>query len=201
MTDLAKTADLVLLLVDASYGFEMETFEFLNQLQLHGFPKVVGALTHLDAFKANKALQNTKKALKNRFWTEIYKGAKLFDLSGVVNGKYLKHEVKRLSLYIARIKFRPLVWRNSHPYCLVDRVEDATRAPPPGQPAPDKRDVAVYGYLRGTHLKQGTMLHLIGAGDFAISSIAALEDPCPMQGQTERNTLKVKDNLLYVISC
>ena len=57
MTDLAKTADLVLLMVDASYGFEMETFEFLNQLQLHGFPKVVGALSHLDAFKANKSLQ------------------------------------------------------------------------------------------------------------------------------------------------
>lgn len=42
MTDLAKVADLVILMIDASYGFEMETFEFLNQLQLHGFPKVVG---------------------------------------------------------------------------------------------------------------------------------------------------------------
>jgi len=40
MLDLAKTADLVLLLVDGSYGFEMETFEYLNMLQTHGFPKV-----------------------------------------------------------------------------------------------------------------------------------------------------------------
>ncbi|CAM9799757.1 unnamed protein product, partial [Heterosigma akashiwo] len=39
MVDLAKIADLVLLMVDASYGFEMETFEFLNILQVHGFPK------------------------------------------------------------------------------------------------------------------------------------------------------------------
>ena len=68
MTDLSKVADLVLLLTDASYGFEMETFEFLNQLQLHGFPKVVGVMTHLDGFKANKTLQKTKKALKQRFW-------------------------------------------------------------------------------------------------------------------------------------
>ena len=36
MCDLAKTADLVLLLVDASFGFEMETFEFLNILKTHG---------------------------------------------------------------------------------------------------------------------------------------------------------------------
>lgn len=68
MTDLAKVADLVLLMIDASYGFEMETFEFLNLLQLHGFPKVMGVLTHLDSFKANKTLQKTKKALKQRFW-------------------------------------------------------------------------------------------------------------------------------------
>jgi len=51
MVDIAKTADLVLLLVDASFGFEMEIFEFLNILKTHGFPKVMGVLTHLDKFK------------------------------------------------------------------------------------------------------------------------------------------------------
>ncbi len=40
MVDLAKVADLVLLVIDGSFGFEMETFEFLNMLQTHGFPKV-----------------------------------------------------------------------------------------------------------------------------------------------------------------
>ncbi len=35
MIDAAKYADLVLLLVDGSFGFEMETFEFLNILQVH----------------------------------------------------------------------------------------------------------------------------------------------------------------------
>lgn len=34
MIDLAKVADLVLLLVDASFGFEMEIFEFLNICQV-----------------------------------------------------------------------------------------------------------------------------------------------------------------------
>lgn len=41
MLDCAKIADLVLLCVDAKFGFEMETFEFLNILQTHGFPKVM----------------------------------------------------------------------------------------------------------------------------------------------------------------
>lgn len=38
----------VLLLVDASYGFEMEHFEFLNICQAHGMPKIMGVLNHLD---------------------------------------------------------------------------------------------------------------------------------------------------------
>ena len=37
MIDAAKYADLVLLLVDGAFGFEMETFEFLNILQARSF--------------------------------------------------------------------------------------------------------------------------------------------------------------------
>lgn len=74
MIDASKYADLVLLLVDGSLGFEMETFEFLNLLQVQGFPKVMGVLTHLDSFKDAKKLRKTKKDLKHRFWAEIYQG-------------------------------------------------------------------------------------------------------------------------------
>lgn len=62
----------VLMLIDASFGFEMETFEFLNICQVHGFPRIMGVLTHLDSFKNNKTLRKTKKNLKHRFWTEVY---------------------------------------------------------------------------------------------------------------------------------
>jgi ribosome biogenesis protein BMS1 len=36
MMDAAKVADLVLLMIDGSFGLEMETFEFLNLLQVGG---------------------------------------------------------------------------------------------------------------------------------------------------------------------
>lgn len=106
MLDCAKIADLVLLCVDAKFGFEMETFEFLNVLQTHGFPKVMGVFTHLDLFRTPKNLRKTKKLLKHRFWTEIYEGAKMFYFSGVIHGKYLKNEVKQLALFISRVKVR-----------------------------------------------------------------------------------------------
>ena len=67
----------VLLLIDASFGFEMEIFEFLNICQVHGFPKIMGVLTHLDLLKNNKALKKTKKKLKTRFWTEVYQVIKM----------------------------------------------------------------------------------------------------------------------------
>ena len=51
-------------------------------LQVHGFPKVLGVLTHLDLFSKPKLLRKAKKTLKARFWVEVYQGAKLFYLSG-----------------------------------------------------------------------------------------------------------------------
>ena len=83
MIDLAKITDLALLLIDASIGFEMETFEFLSLLNNHGMPNVMGILTHLDYFTLNKVLRKTKKKMKKRFWKEVYDGAKLFYLSGL----------------------------------------------------------------------------------------------------------------------
>lgn len=49
-----------------------ETFEFLNLLQTHGFPKVLGVLTHLDTFKNAAKMNKVKKTLKQRFWTEVF---------------------------------------------------------------------------------------------------------------------------------
>jgi hypothetical protein len=73
------------------FNSTQETFEFLNVLQVHGFPRIMGVLTHMDEFKSAKTLKNTKKQMKHRFWTEIYQGAKLFYLTGLhANGRYKK---------------------------------------------------------------------------------------------------------------
>ncbi|XP_027165394.1 ribosome biogenesis protein BMS1 homolog [Coffea eugenioides] len=197
MIDAAKIADLALLLIDGSYGFEMETFEFLNILQNHGFPKVMGVLTHLDKFKDVKKLKKTKQRLKHRFWTEIYDGAKLFYLSGLIHGKYSKREIHNLARFISVMKFPPLSWRLSHPYILVDRFEDVT--------APEKvhmdnkcdRNVTLYGYLRGCNLKKGTKVHIAGVGDCNLAGITALADPCPLPSAAKKKGLRDKEKLFY----
>lgn len=193
MIDIGKVADLVLLMIDGSFGFEMETMEFLNVLQSHGFPKVIGVLTHLDLIKKAKTLKATKKRLKQRFWTEIYDGAKLFYLSGIINGRYPDTEIQNLSRFIGVMKFRPLIFRNAHPYVLADRMEDLTpredvRANPKGD-----RTITVYGYLHGTHLRPSQRVHIPGAGDLSITSIEKLNDPCPLPTQDSEKRRKLSD--------
>ncbi|XP_075466527.1 ribosome biogenesis protein BMS1 homolog isoform X2 [Ascaphus truei] len=197
MIDLAKVADLVLMLIDASFGFEMETFEFLNICQVHGFPKIMGVLTHLDSFKNNKQLRKVKKRLKHRFWTEVYQGAKLFYLSGMVYAEYQKQEIRNLGRFISVMKFRPLVWQTSHPYLLADRMEDLTNPEDIRVNAKCDRKVSLYGYLRGAHLKNRSQVHIPGVGDFALSEISFLPDPCPLPGQQKKRSLNEKEKLIY----
>ncbi|XP_061088772.1 ribosome biogenesis protein BMS1 homolog [Conger conger] len=197
MIDLAKVADLVLMLIDASFGFEMETFEFLNICQVHGFPRIMGVLTHLDSFKNNKALRKTKKRLKHRFWTEVYQGAKLFYLSGMVHGEYQTQEVRNLGRFISVMKFRPLVWQTSHPYVLADRMEDLTDPETLRVDPKCDRTVCLYGYLRGTYLKNKSQVHIPGVGDYGVADISFLPDPCALPETLKKRALNEKERLLY----
>ena len=85
MIDVAKVADLVLLMIDSSFGFEMETFEFLNICQVHGMPRIMGVLTHMDLLANQKQLKKIKKKLKHRFWTEIYQVSCPLEINSFLN--------------------------------------------------------------------------------------------------------------------
>ncbi|KAL8951994.1 MAG: hypothetical protein Q9222_002062 [Ikaeria aurantiellina] len=210
MIDVSKVADIVLLMIDGNYGFEMETMEFLNVLAASGMPgNIFGILTHLDLFRKPSTLKDAKKRLKHRFWGELYQGAKLFYLSGVINGRYPDREIHNLSRFLSVMKNpRPLVWRNSHPYCLADRVLDITPPTLLEENPKCDRTVALYGYLRGTNLpSQGARVHVPGVGDLSVSQIEALPDPCPTPfmdqevakatGKSTRRRLDERQKLLF----
>ena len=180
MIDAAKVADLILLVIDASFGFEMETFEFLNIAAAHGMPKVIAVLTHLDKMRDGKQVRRTKKTLKDRIWAELYDGAKVFYLSGITTtGDYLNREVLNLARFISVAKHARVKWRNDHPYVLADRVEDIT---PESMQSHTNRSIAAYGYLRGTPLRMAAdewRVHLAGVGDLVAKNVEQLPDPCP----------------------
>ncbi len=210
MIDISKIADIVLLMIDGNFGFEMETMEFLNILSASGMPgNVFGILTHLDLFRKPGTLRDAKKRLKHRFWSELYQGAKLFYLSGVINGRYPDREVHNLSRFISVMKNpRPLIWRNSHPYCLADRFLDVTPPTTIEEDPKCDRTVALYGYLRGTNFPaEGARVHVPGVGDLSVSMIEGLPDPCPTpfmdqaiakaSGKSGRRRLGEKQKVLF----
>ena len=90
------------------------------------------------------------------------------------------------------------MWRNTHPYVIVDRHEDITHPNRLSEDPTCDRSVTFYGYVRGSHLKPGTKMHLIGAGDYEMSELSVMPDPCPLPDSNKRNTnLSKKDALLF----
>ncbi|MCL7029351.1 hypothetical protein MKW94_001903 [Papaver nudicaule] len=190
MIDAAKYADAVILLIDANYGFEMETFEFLNLLQVHDMPKVTGVLTYLDELKDEETQTITKQRLMDQFRTDIYEEARIFCLSGFHHEMYQEHEIRELANFLLAMEFQTLSWRATHPYLLVDRFEDVT---PPDEVQMDRkcnRNIILYGYLRGCDFKKGTKVHIAGVGDYPLADISISDDPCPLQ-PVDSDELKV----------
>lgn len=210
MVDISKVADIVLLMIDGNFGFEMETMEFLNILAASGMPgNVFGILTHLDLFRKPQTLKDAKKRLKNRFWSELYQGAHLFYLSGVINGRYPDREIHNLSRFLSVMKNpRPLIWRNSHPYTIIDSFRDITHPTKVEEDEKCDRTIVLSGYLRGTNFAaEGQRVHIPGLGDYTITAMESLPDPCATPymdqqvakatGKTGRRRLDEKEKKLH----
>ncbi|RNA13178.1 Ribosome biogenesis bms1, partial [Brachionus plicatilis] len=135
MIDAAKVADLVLLMIDSSFGFEMETFEFLNICQVHGFPRIMG--------------------------------------------------------------FKDIGYRLNHSFIVCDRLEDLTQPDLIRQNEKCDRNVCLYGYVRGSGLKNKSNVHIPGVGDFQLNDVSFLSDPCPLPDKEKKRTLDDRERLIY----
>ena len=102
-----------------------------------------------------------------------------------MDGLYHQQEIHNLARFISVMKFRPLIWRNSHSYVLVDRIEDRTNEEKLRQDPFTDRKAIFYGYVRGTFLKDNLKVCVAGAGDYRVKSVKSLPDPCPLPDKTK----------------
>lgn len=100
-----------------------------------------------------------------------------------------------LTSFRSVLQFRPLVWRNTHPYVLVDRHEDITHPNLTDKDPTCDRSVVCYGYVRGSHLKAGQKVHLIGVGDFNMAEIETLPDPCPIPDKEQKVCARIGEDI------
>ncbi|RHW68491.1 AARP2CN (NUC121) domain protein [Trypanosoma brucei equiperdum] len=190
MCDVAKVADLILLMVDGSFGFEMETFEFLNIAQVHGFPRMFGIVSHLDQLKTGKALRKKKRFLRHRFWHEVAAGAKVLCLAPMVRGMYRSTDVLKLHRLLICVEPKIQNWRNTHSCVVVDRYEDITAPQNVVDNEKCNRTIAFYGYARGRPMKVEQLVHIPGLGDFPIMHLSHQDDPCAFDEKNARGESK-----------
>lgn len=194
LVDLAKVPDIVLSVIgrranaDVSIGFEMETFEFLSVLQIHGFPRLLGVATHLDHLRDNKQKKKMQKSLRRRFQVEVPPESKLFFVKSLKKGLYDFRDVHNLSRFISVINPRPLAFKRQHPHVLVDRVErSGARA-------------LVFGYVRGADFvrdQNDRQLLLSGLGMVGYAEALRVHDPCPVGELGQKKGLRKHDKKLY----
>ena len=55
------------------------------------------------------------------------------------------------------------------------------------------RSLTVYGYVRGSHLKPGMKVHMIGVGDFNMAEVSTLPDPCPLPDKEKVCTNNIRE--------
>jgi len=178
MCDVAKVADVILLMMDGTFGFEMETFEFLSIAQVHGMPKMIGVISHLDQLKTSKALKKRKTFLRHRFWYEVAQGAKVLCLAPMLQGLYRGTDVLKLHRLLLVVQPKMQHWRSTHSCVLIDRHDDITNPDSIAQDPNCNRSLAFHGYVRGRPMKLGQMVHIPGAGDFTVAHISHEPDPC-----------------------
>merc|ERR1712226_1591160 len=106
-----------------------------------------------------------------------------------------------LGRFISVMKFRPLQWRQAHPYLLIDRLEDISNPEDVRVNAKCDRKVSIYGYVRGAHLRNKARVHLPGCGDFVVNEVTLLPDPCPLAASgdnlAKKKTLDEKEKTIY----
>ncbi|KAI3836709.1 hypothetical protein MKW92_024266 [Papaver armeniacum] len=195
MIDAAKYADAVICLIDARYGFEMETFEILNILQVHGTVEVMGVLTYLDGIVNDEILTETKQRLTEHFHSEIDEAAAVFCLP-FLNEMYSKKEIDELASFISDMKFHRLSWRATQPYVLVNDFYCVAPQDKDQKDGKCERVIILKGYLRGcNNIKKGTKVHIAGVGDFPLFDVATLRDPFPLPDTRKTRKFQGKENI------
>lgn len=207
--DISKLVNLVIIVVNAKVGLEVEHYEYLNILQATGFPRVFTVFTHLDEFSKARAMRNEKVRLRERIWKEVYPGSRVFYMNGLAYGRtYHKTDMALLARILSRQEYKlGLNWRDNHAGVLIDRIEDITDPGLLSKVNQEKNKLVkhkllVYGYVRGTYMDPAQHFCIPGAGNVIVKSMKPLPDPCRCFEQQKkdgdaRRSLSSKTKTVY----
>lgn len=76
-------------------------------------------------------------------------------------------------------------------------MEDITDPETIRQSPKADRNISLYGYLHGTHMKNNINVHIPGCGDFTLHDVQFLSDPCPTPEKRKKRSLTDKERIVY----
>eukprot|EP00397_Hematodinium_sp_SG-2012_P010255 GEMP01010364.1.p1 GENE.GEMP01010364.1~~GEMP01010364.1.p1 ORF type:complete len:750 (-),score=163.74 GEMP01010364.1:1014-3263(-) len=166
LLDVCKTADVILCVFGSEASLEKPCFDAvgykaLTALKMQGLPSVVGMMHQFQGHP--KKVAETKKLIARYFQSEL------------VDEKILnadtEEEAKSLVRVLGNLTPKPLNWRKHRGYLLVDKAEYSV----------EQKQLAVSGYIRGAGISMSHLVHLTGVGDFQVTKIQTMTDPCSIK--------------------
>ncbi|KAL6544144.1 hypothetical protein OROGR_010641 [Orobanche gracilis] len=106
-----------------------------------------------------------------------------------------KDELHKFMLLFKELSLTTPHWRNQHSYLMAYKVE--MEADDGG--SPEKCTLVLTGYIRAKSLSVNQLVHIAGAGDFPLSKIELLRDPCPLNLSKGADLMDSKNDTQVVI--
>jgi len=171
--DVVKCADVVLAVLGPNASLEEPSFDeqgyrLLTALKAQGLPLVIGAIHGAsDAMTVSaKKAADSRKFVTRYFNSELGAETKLFPATTA-------EEVKMLVRGLGGATPKDLSWRADRGYLMAQQAEYSSA----------DGVLCLRGYVRGPGLSCKHLVHITGHGDFQLSKIAVLSDPCPLTSE------------------
>ncbi|ELR18877.1 uncharacterized protein ACA1_037110 [Acanthamoeba castellanii str. Neff] len=188
--DIAKVADILLLVIPADGGVDATGEAFLSAVKAQGMPSLLVALQGLAAVpQKNRA--DIKKQIKE--FAEFH-----FPDFDRVLPLDTADEATQVMRFLSNLRVRQVLSRERRPYLLVDSLHfEPTGVQPSAASGPFAESTTipvgilkVSGYLRGGPLSANDLVHLPDFGDFQMSQIDGTPDPHPYSTRVPKDGKK-----------
>ncbi|CAM6015441.1 unnamed protein product [Sphagnum balticum] len=189
--EVAKVADIVALVVGPALvaggddGFiDQAGMKCLSMLRAQGLPVTTGLLLVMLTDVPMKKRSDAKKSTSVALQAELPENSKIYSSDTI-------EECQQLLRHLANQRLATPLWRAQRPFILAQQLEYEV-----DPLSPEVGTLRLSGYVRVRALSVNQLVHVAGVGDFQLSQVDTLEDPCPIHQQLKQASAVKGDNML-----
>ncbi|CAK9866951.1 unnamed protein product [Sphagnum jensenii] len=190
--EVVKVADIVAFVVGPALvageddGFiDQAGKKSLSMLRAQGLPVTTGLLLVMLTDVPMKKRSDAKKSTSVALQAELPENSKIYSSDTI-------QECQQLLRHLANQRLATPLWRTQRPFILAQQLEYEV-----DPLSPEVGTLRLSGYVRARALSVNQLVHVAGVGDFQLSQVDTLEDPCPIH-QQQKQAIAIKGNNMLV---